>query len=269
MGNICWHYPEQIKKALGLIENHRAVPHGGGTHLTGKRLMNESSFVSLDRLSLHYVTTDQGSISIGAATDYNSIAQQLKTTIPGHILIKSLGQAATTPLRNRITIGGSLALAPNWSDLTGPLVALEALVKLQGTSSGTYPVMEYLTSKTLQSKTLITEIELPKSHWESWYYREGITKNDHPVFTLTILAKRTAHSVEDVRIAITGHTHRFMRATEIENQLKGKALNQIQTAGIASKLALKFAPAKGMSSGYIRHLAETYLERGLTELLKS
>lgn len=264
-----WYYPENIEDVLELIKTDQAILHGGGTHLTGKRLKNEKGFVSLEKIPLHYIKKKDDKIKIGATTDYNSIAQKLNEFSPNHILAKSLSRAATTPLRNRITIGGGLRLAPNWSDLTGPLVALDAQVKLEGDASGTFPVTDYLNKKELKSNTLITEVILPANSWKSWYYREGITENDHPAFTITVLAKHDGSSLEDIRIVVTGHTKRFSRATTIEDQLKGKALHKLGLDGIAQELTLKFASAKGMSSDYIKHLAETQLERGLTELLKS
>lgn len=269
MKSITWHFPNHIDKALDLMKNDQAVPHGGGTHLTGKRLKNENGFVSLEKLTLYYVREEENTIKIGSLTDYNTVAEQLKKITPGHILTKSIGKAATSPLRNRITIGGSLRLAPNWSDLIGPLVALDAQVHLEGEPSGAFPVSDYLGLKELKPNTLITEVILPDSSWQSWYYREGITENDHPVFTITVLAKADSSSLEDIRIVITGHTKRFARATAIEDQLKGKKLHQLELDGIAQGLPLKFASAKGMSPDYIKHLAETQLERGLTELLKS
>ena len=269
MKNINWHYPDRIDKALDLMRKDQAVPHGGGTHLTGKRLKNESGFVSLDKLDLKYVRKEGNTIKIGSLTDYNTVAEHLKKMDPGHILTKSVGKAATSPLRNRITIGGSLRLAPNWSDLTGPLVALGAQVKLEGDTSGTFPVTDYLTKKELKSNTLTTEVILPAGSWESRYYREGITENDHPAFTITILAKHDGSSLEDIRIVVTGHTKRFKRITKIEEALKNKDISQIELDGMSTGLELKFASAKGMSSDYIKHLAETQLERGLTELLKS
>ena len=269
MENYNWFYPENITDALELIKTGQAIPHGGGTNLTGKKLKNEQGFLSLDRLSLHYVKKEEGKIKIGAATDYASIAQKVSELSPGHILSKSLSRAATTPLRNRITIGGGLRLAPNWSDLIGPLVALGAEVNLEGAISGVFPVSDYLTQKELKSQTLITEVILPDQEWESWYYREGITQNDHPGFTISILIRREEDTLKNFRIVITGHTKRFKRITKVEEALKGRKINQLELNGIAAGLELKFASAKGMSSDYIRHLAETQLERGLHELLKS
>ncbi len=269
MKKIKWEYPEQIEEALDLIRDDKAVIHGGGTHLTSKQLNNGNRIVCLDKLPLNYVKREDGSIKMGSLTDYNSIVERLNEIEPGHILAKSLGPAATISIRNRITIGGSLRLAPNWSDLIGPLIALEARVKLKGANSGLFPVKDYLTQKELKSQTLITEILIPDTSWDSWYYREGITKNDHPGFTITILVKRKKNALEDIAIVLTGHTDRFMRLSEIEDQLKGKDTDQLDLKDIAKGLDIKFVSAKGMSSDYVKHLAETQIERGLIELLKS
>ncbi|MGM0496926.1 MAG: FAD binding domain-containing protein [Bacteroidota bacterium] len=269
MKNIKWEYPEQINEALDLIKDDKAVLHGGGNHLVGNRLRDGDRIVFLGKLPLNYVKKEENSIKIGSLTDYNTVAERLNEIEPGHILAKSLGQSATIPIRNRVTIGGSLRLAPNWSDLIGPLIALEAKVKLEGANSGVYPVMEYLTQKDLKSKTLVTEVVVPDTSWESWYYREGMTKNDHPGFTITVLAKRKKNVLENIAIVLTGHTDRFMRVSAIEDQLKGKDISQLDLHDIAKGLDIKFVSAKGMSSDYVKHLAETQIERGLIELLKS
>ncbi len=269
MKNIKWEYPNHIEEALDLIKDEKAVLHGGGTHLTGIKLKDGNRIVFLDKLPLNYVKKEEGFINIGSLADFNSVVERLNEIEPGHILSKSLRQAATIPLRNRITIGGSLRLAPNWSDLIGPLIALEADVKLEGATSGIYPVKDYLTQKKLKSQTLITEVIIPYISWYSWYYREGVTKNDHPGFTITILAKREKNEIEDIAIVLTGHTERFRRLFEIEDQIRGKNIEKLDLKDIAKGLDIKFVSAKGMSSDYVKHIAENQIERGLIELLKS
>lgn len=269
MTEIKWLHPDTIAAVLEQLKTDDAVLHGGGTHLSGKRLRERQKLISLTKLHLRYIKQEHGRIRIGSLTDYNTIVRELQKLAPGHILTKSLSRAATNPLRNRITIGGSLRLAPNWSDLTGPLLALDAKVSIAGEATDEIPVKKYLESKTLKKRTLITEISIPDIQWDSWYYREGLTKNDHPVFTLTILSRSDGKILEDIAISITGHTKRFLRATVIENQLKGTAINQIELQNISRGMEVKFTPAKGMSSEYIRHLMETQLERGLYKSLKT
>jgi len=269
MKQIRWEFPKNIEEAVGLINENRAVLHGGGVHLSGKRIKDETTFVSLDKLQLNYVKRENGSIKIGSMTDFQTVSEQLNNVMPAHILAKSLGQAATTPLRNRITIGGSLGLAPNWSDLIGPLIALNAEVKLEGAVSGIHHVADYILQKELNTNTLITEVIIPSVNFESWYYREGIIKNDHPVFTITLLTKQRNKHVEDLVVVLTGHTQRFLRLNSIEEKLKGQDINQIEFDNVVKGLDVKFPSVRGMSSDYIRHLAEVQIERGLTELLKS
>ncbi len=269
MKHIRWNYPENIEQAINLIKNDQALPHGGGVHLAGKKLTNTTNFICLDKLPLRYVNKEEEYIKIGSLTDYNFVAQQMNKISPGHILTKSLGKAATEPLRNRITIGGSLRLAPNWSDLIGPLVALEATVKLEGNNSGVFPVIDYLKNHELKQGALITEVQFPAANWNSWYYREGMVENDHPAFTITILTKQNESLLEDIAIAITGHTKRFMRAEAIESQLIGNDAGQVDLKGITKGLDVKFPAVKGMSAEYLKHLAEIQLERGLQEILKS
>lgn len=269
MTEITWLHPENIEEISSLLKEDDVTLHGGGTHLSGKRLKGTYKFISLDKLPLRYIKQENGFIRIGSLMDYNTIARELQKLEPGHILSKSLSRAATNPLRNRITVGGSLRLAPNWSDLTGPLLALDARVSITGEVTEEVPVRKYLESKSLKKGTLITEISIPDMQWESLYYREGITKNDHPAFTLTILARRDGKILNDIAIGITGHTKRFMRVTALEAHLKGREFSQLDLGDICRGLELNFTPAKGMSSEYINHLMETQLERGLYNLLKA
>lgn len=269
MKNITWFYPENSKDAVERIKTQEALPHGGGTHLTGKRLHGNFKLLDLGKLDLCFVKKEDDRVRIGSMTDYHTVASEMNKLRPGHILFKSLGHAATTPLRNQITIGGSLYLAPNWSDLTGPLLALNAEVKLEGKASGIYPVKEYLENKALRKQSLITEISIPEIPWESWYYREARVKNDQPAFTISILIQKEKEWVKDLAIVITGHTGRFMRANSIEEYLRNKPLDQLKLEGIGNELEVKFATPHHGSSEYLQHTLAVQLERGLTELLKS
>ncbi|MCF8304652.1 MAG: FAD binding domain-containing protein [Bacteroidales bacterium] len=268
MKNISWFYPENTKEAVELLQSQDVLLHGGGTHLSGKKLSGYHKLVALHKLPLSYIIQEKGFIRIGSMTDYHTIAEKLKQLSPGHILSKSLSRAATTPIRNRITIGGSLYLAPNWSDLTGPLLALDAEVELEGPTAGVYSVEDYLVNRELKEKTLITEIIIPDMSRESWYYRETRTENDQPAFTISILVQKEKALINDVAIAITGHTGRFMRAGTIEDRLRNRPLGQIDLEGIANSLDIKFAAPHHGSSGYLQHTLAVQLERGLTELLK-
>ncbi len=263
MKNVVWHFPEHIEKVPDMLKKHKVFLHGGGTHLTGNRLTNNAQLISLDKLDLDFVKKEEGAFQLGAQSTYQTVVDELSRYNPEHILVKALSGAATLPLRNRITLGGSLFLSPGWSDLPGPLTALDAQVHLFGENQGTYPVSEFIQRRELKKDSIITKISFPDIPCKSRYYRECITKNDHPAFTLSILKFD-----KDIRIVLTGHTDRVYRAKKVEEAVKKASFQPLQRKQIDYHQDIHFAPVKGMTPGYIRHLAETATQRELAEILK-
>ena len=67
------------------------------------------------------------------------------------MLVKALKNTATTPLRNRITVGKRL-LSPLWSNLMGPLLALDAEVEVVGKLNGTHKYEDLLSKGRVSRK---------------------------------------------------------------------------------------------------------------------
>lgn len=264
MKNVVWHFPKHIEKVPDMLKKHKVFLHGGGTHLTGNRLTNNAQLISLDKLELNFIKKEEGCFHLGAQSTYHEIVDELSNYDSEHILVTALGKAATYPLRNRITLGGSLFLSPGWSDLIGPLTALNAQVHLYGENQGSYPVSEYIQKKELKRNSIITKISFPDKPLKSRYYREVITETDHPAFTITILKDE-----KDIRIVLTGHTGRIYRAKNIEEEIRKNEFQPLQREQISFQKELHFAPVKGMTPGYIRHLAETATYREIQEILKA
>jgi CO/xanthine dehydrogenase FAD-binding subunit len=167
-----------------------------------------------------------------------------------------------------ITLGGSVSAAPIWSDLIGPLLALNAEVKLIGKTEGIYPVEKYLTDRQMKNGTMVIEIIIPDEKFESHHFRATRTHFDYSAFNITLLAKKSGGIIEDIRIVIVGNSDKFRRLTEIENELKGKKSTELDLSKIAQSLDLRFPPKKIGSAEYVLHLAKVELERGLISLLK-
>jgi len=122
---VQWYFPETVDEAVAFLGRERTIPHGGGTSLVKSGISSYSGVVDLARVPLNYLKTDRGILEIGANQTFASAAENLSNLYPGCILASALGSAASTPLRNRITVGGSASLFPLWSDLIGPMAVLE------------------------------------------------------------------------------------------------------------------------------------------------
>jgi CO/xanthine dehydrogenase FAD-binding subunit len=268
MKELEWFYPENLEEVPALLGLKGALPHGGGTGILKSGISRINGLIDLARLPLKYFRDKSGKIEIGACQTYAEVVKNIRNIDPDHILVKALCGSANTPLRNRITLGGSIALYPPWSDLMGPLIALEADVSLIGKDNKNVNITDYVSNRDLVKGNLITGISFELKSRSSYYYRETRTKVDYPAFTVTVLINKTDDIVQDSRIVISGCTGRFKRLTEIEQYLNGKSAGEIDTSAALDKMNVGFPRKKNLDPEYLRYIAEVRVERGLESLIK-
>jgi len=267
MGELTWYFPQNPEEVPELLKREGVQIHAGGTGLLMGGLKRVRGLVDLGRLPLRYLRREGDRLSIGAATPYAEVVEGLRATHPDHVLVQALSGAASTPLRNRITVGGSAALFPAWSDLMGPLLALEAEVDLLGPNAGAYPLSRYVEERELRRGALIREIRVKDGRWSAWYFRHGRVRFDYPTFTLTFLMKKKDSEIQDLRLVAVGTTGRWRRLEGLEEALRGKAAAAARIDAAAAGRELDLAGKKGFSSEYLKACAGVELERGLAALL--
>jgi CO/xanthine dehydrogenase FAD-binding subunit len=270
VAGIRWYFPQNLDEVADILSRQNVIPHGGGTGILWGGLTRIRGLMDVSRLDLKFARSQDGSIDMGAALSYREAAEALAES--GHLLARSLGSAATTPLRNRISLGGSIAMFPYWSDLMGPLLALDAELTLAGASSGTWPLAEYLSDRSLRQSTLITSIRLPPAPWQGAYYRHTRTIADRPAFSITVLLRQTARRVEEIRVVVVGCSGRYRRLTEVENLLRGASVPSEPAALLeeaAARMSIDFPSRMGFSAEYLQTCAMTELTRALASALRS
>lgn len=267
MAELQWFYPDTVEEVVELISRKGVIPHGGGTGILRGNLTKIRGLVDLSRLPLQYHRKRGDMVKLGACTTFADAAAYLGGLDRECILAKALGSAASTPLRNRITLGGSTALFPVWSDLMGPLIALGAEVELAGTNPGLFPVVRYVDEKELRRGALITGLRFRMDSWTSFYYRETRTFSDHPAFTLTLLCRKEGGRIAEFRALATGCTGRYRRLAQVEEALSGVELENVDPGEVARAADVGFAAKKFMSPDYLKHLVSVQVERGIAELV--
>lgn len=244
------------------------VAHAGGTSLALRREANPPrGYVDLRLLQLDYLKFSAGEVEIGAMRSFADVVADLSEKEPDSILAKAL-MSLPPALRNRVTIGGSVALIPPWSDLLGPLVALDAEVVVAGKNAGTYPIAQFAKEPILRDKSLIKCIRYKPAEWKTLYTRAARTCFDYSAFNISFLAIVKSGQVKDSRVVVAGCKDRFVRLTAVENELNGKKAEDIDIARIAMKAEADFLPKKIGTSAYQRRLFQVELERGMEKLLK-
>ncbi len=270
MAEIQWYYPNELEEVSEILAREGVIPHGGGTGILWGGMTRIRGLMDVSRLELKFCRTQNGMIDLGAAMSYSETAAVLAQS--GHLLATTLSAAATEPLRNRISLGGSISMFPYWSDLLGPLLAHEAELSLVGANSGTRGLEEYLQNRDLRQNTLITSIRLPDQHWLGAYYRHSRTRTDRPAFSITVLLRRSSGRIEKIRVVVVGCSGRYRRLAAVEKLLDGLEVPAVSTDLLeeaAARLDIDFPARMGFSAGYLNACAAIELKRTIASALGS
>lgn len=264
---ITWYYPKNVAEAAILSESDKVFLHGGGTGLLMGGLKGVEGLIHLGNLPLKTIIIEKDILTFGSLCTYGDILSKLKIVAPEHLLVQALTHSASTPLRNRITLGGSLSMAPPWSDLLGPLMALDAHLTLEGKSRGEYSVGDYLTQKELRAGSLITSVKIPLDCGLCAHYREVRSQRDMPIFTLTVILKTEKEKISRVRLLAVGTHSKFTRMNDLESWLQGQSLKQVNGVKIEKRCHLSFGKKPGTDPNYLSVKSAIELGRIIERLI--
>jgi carbon-monoxide dehydrogenase medium subunit len=216
---------------------------------------------------LRGVQRENGQWRIGAMTRH--------ADLQGNAELGPIGKAAALiadqQVRNRGTIGGSLAHGDPASDLPTVLVACEGSITVAG-SGGTREVaagdlfQDYLTTA-VEDGEVVTEVRVPSfDGWGSSYLKFTRRAEDWAMVAVCALVKKGADgSFEDVRIGLTNMGSTPLRASAAEAALRGQGADAIAAA--AEQAAEGTHPPGDLNAtpDYKRHLARVLTRRALEE----
>jgi aerobic carbon-monoxide dehydrogenase medium subunit len=210
-----------------------------------------------------------GGARIGAMTTHSAIARE-----EGLGLIAAVaGTIADPQVRNRGTIGGSLAHGDPASDQPGILLAYDGSVTVRG-SGGEREIaaadlfQDYLTTAVADDE-VITSVNFPALDGYGFGYQKfNRRQEDWAMVAVSALVKKAGDgSCEDVRIGLTHMSNVPLRATAAEQALRGGALDAGAIAAAAEQAAEGTSPPSDLnaSAEYKRHLARVLCRRALEE----
>ncbi|MFQ5917383.1 MAG: FAD binding domain-containing protein, partial [Candidatus Binatia bacterium] len=130
--------PASLQETISLLSNHQdeAKLLAGGQSLLSMmklRLANPRYLIDLSRVpGLNSIREENGKIVVGAMTNYTQIkgSRMLQSKCP--LLPQTASLVADVQVRNRGTIGGSLAHADPAADMPAAILALGAELKAVG-----------------------------------------------------------------------------------------------------------------------------------------
>ena len=130
--SLKWYFPSSSQEAVKIVSEHKGtVFHAGGTGILRVRSSSTYGLVDLSGTGCSYIRQEHDRIIIGGTTPFSDImAYNAEDHTPFRLLQHAVASAASTPLRHRITLGGSVADCPPWSDVLAPLIVGGAHVHL-------------------------------------------------------------------------------------------------------------------------------------------
>jgi carbon-monoxide dehydrogenase medium subunit len=177
---------------------------------------------------------------------------------------------ADQQVRNRGTIGGSLAHGDPASDLPAVMLAAEGSIVARGPSgereiAAADLFRDYLETA-LAPDEVITEIRLPGTEgWSFGYEKFNRRQEDWAMVAVCALLRIEDGACADVRIGLTNMGSTPLRATAAEEALRGQPLEAGAIAAAADQAADGTSPPADLnaSAEYKRHLARVLCRRAL------
>ncbi len=164
--------PSSVDEAISVLaaEGHGAKPLAGGQSLIPTmnfRLAQPAVLVDIDRLDELRGIREGGndSLYIGAMTRHSEVERSAVVRERAPLLAEAMPWIAHPQIRNRGTVGGSLAHADPAAELPAVMLALDARVHLRGpTGDRTVQFCDFCTgffSTALAPEELVTGVEIP------------------------------------------------------------------------------------------------------------
>jgi carbon-monoxide dehydrogenase medium subunit len=194
---FAYHEPKTLAEALDLLTQFgdAAKPLAGGQSLVPMmnfRLARPAHLVDLNGLAeLNYVKVENGELHIGAMTRQRIIERSPIIAEGWPLLREATRHIGHVQIRNRGTVGGSLAHAYPFAELPVAMVALEASFILRNESEErTVPAKEFFIdfmTTVLQPGELLVEIRMSQASPRTGSAFEEISRR-HGDFALAAVA---------------------------------------------------------------------------------
>jgi carbon-monoxide dehydrogenase medium subunit len=274
-----YHRPDSTDEALALLAEHGydAKLLAGGQSLVPAmnfRLAQPAVLIDLNRIpQLDYVAQADGGLRIGAMTRQATVERNPLVATHAPLLAETLPFVAHAQIRNRGTIGGSIAHADPAGEMGAVMLALGASFYLRG-PNGTRAVAaaEFFTGlfgTALEADEMLTEVEIPAAAPRTGWAFDEVSRR-HGDYALAGLA--AAVEVDEdgrctaARIALLGVGDAPVLARQAAAALIGQAPTDAAIRAAADAASQRDVDPPGdihATPAYRRHLTNVLVRRVL------
>lgn len=268
---------KSVDEALSLLAKHKddaKVLAGGHSLLPAMklRIAQPKVLIDISRIKdLNYIREEGGQIRIGATTTHFQIetSDLLRRACP--LLPEAATNLGDMQVRNKGTIGGSIAHADPAADWPASIIALNAEMVAVG-PKGERVIksddffVELFTSA-LQPAEILREIRFtpPKGKFGQAYLKFRHPASGFAVVGIAVSLIAEGSKCGSCGVGVTGVAGKAYRAGGVERALKGATLDGKTLAAAAEHVADGVDPNADLfaSAEYRKHLAQVYTRRAL------
>ncbi len=270
--------PATLDEALALLAGRagEARPIAGGQSLMpllAFRLAAPALLVDLRKIAgLDRILIDDEGVALGARVRWRDVEHEPRLRTAHPLLVAAVGHVAHYQIRNRGTVGGSLAHADPAAELPGIAVTCDAVITTAGpTGRRRIPAGDFFLgplTTALAPAEIITEIRMPA--WPAgrrWGFEEFARRRGD--FALAGIGafwdEDEGERVRNAHLGVIGACRRPHRLGVAEAILNGRALDETAIAEAARAAAAAVEPPEDLhaSAAYRRALVATLLKRAL------
>jgi carbon-monoxide dehydrogenase medium subunit len=269
--------PTTLPEAIELLASHDdAKAIAGGQSLVPMlafRLAQPSLLVDLRKLAdLRGIRISDAGVTLGAMVRWRDIEddERLETAHP--LLKAAIAHVAHYQIRNRGTVGGSIAHADPAAEMPGIAMTCDAEIAVVG-KSGAHVIraadfFQGALTTALTTDEIIVEIRLPA--WPAgrrWGFQEfARRRGDFAMAAAAVFYDQDERGkARNAHVGVIGVGDRPMRLTAVEDVLNGQIIDEatIAKADAATSAAVEPQDDIHASAAYRRSLVGTMVERAL------
>ena len=229
---VRYYVPKNLEDALKVLNEEHYLPYAGGTDINSGGIGNKDLLFIGKLPELKEIRVDEEYIRIGAAVTYSEAEKN--EFIPG-IMKAAIHKVAGPAVRNSGTFGGNLANGSGKADSALVDLVLDAKIRIRSAdqerivaATGFYHGWKNVD---LQPNELICEILIPKRDYlVNYYYDKVSVRSSIAISNISIAGVWNINNniIKDLAIGIGSATEYPMRCTDIEKQLVGKRLEEVE-----------------------------------------
>jgi carbon-monoxide dehydrogenase medium subunit len=269
-----------VVNALELLAAHgdRAKVLSGGQSLMpamNLRLISPELIVDIGEIAeLRGIAVSRDVLTIGALTRHVDLLKSPEIARHAPLLTDAIAHVAHPAIRNRGTLGGSLAHADPASELPACMVALNAIIVVCGQGGERRIAAESfftgIYETALLPQELLVAVELPVARKNSAHFFCEFARRhgDYAIVGLAAQAIVEGNVFADLRLVFFAVGDRPVLA-EVATKLINVAITPVVLSDASTALAEEFDPQSDQqaSASMRRHLAKVLLARCVSALL--